>query len=134
MMNKFFNYYDSLCVGANTPTVFAFDPYVTAIKELFVSELQQIVFYIEKLKKLEIDMSVYTDKVIEFISILIVNLDFRKERFFVIMEDLYNNKKNVYRWEKPVYNNTLKNGMKNERMIINANQNHEIKWEKGIRC
>lgn len=93
MMNKFFNYYDSLCVGANTPTVFAFDPYVTAIKELFVSELQQIVFYIEKLKELEIDMSLYTDKVIEFISILIVNLDFRKESFFVIIEDLYNNKK-----------------------------------------
>lgn len=92
-MNKFFNYYNSLCVGANTPTVFAFDPYVTAIKELFVSELQQIVFYIEKLKDLDIDMSVYTDKVIEFISVLIVNLDFRKESFFVIIEDLYNNKK-----------------------------------------
>ena len=93
MMNKFFNYYNSLCVGANTPTVFAFDPYVTAIKELFVSELQQIVFYIEKLKDLDIDMSIYTDKVIEFISVLIVNLDFRKESFFVIIEDLYNNKK-----------------------------------------
>ena len=93
MMNKFFNYYNSLCVGANAPAVFAFDPYVTAIKELFVSELQQIVYYIEKLKSLSVDMSDYTDKVIEFVSVLIVNLDFRKESFFVIMEDLYNNKK-----------------------------------------
>ena len=49
MMNKFFNYYDSLCVGANTPTVFAFDPYVIAIKELFVSELQQIVFLLQEI-------------------------------------------------------------------------------------
>ncbi len=93
MMNKFFNYYNSLCVGPNTPTVFAFDPYVIAIKELFVSELQQIVYYIEKLKALSVDMSDYTDKVIEFIAVLIVNLDFRKESFFVIIEDLYNNKK-----------------------------------------
>ncbi len=92
-MNKFFNYYNSLCVGANTPTIFSVDPYVTAIKELFVSELQQIVYYIEKLKDLAVDMSEYTDKVIEFISVLIVNLDFKKESFFIIIEDLYNNKK-----------------------------------------
>ncbi len=92
-MNKFFTYYNSLCVGANTPTVFSFDPYVTAIKELLVAELQQLVFYIEKLKDLDINMDEYTDKVIEFISVLIVNLDFKKESFFVIIEDLYNNKK-----------------------------------------
>lgn len=92
-MNKFFNYYSSLCVGANTPTTFAYDPYIIAIKEMLVSELQQIVYYIEKLKDLDVDMTIYTDKVIEFISILIVNLDFKKESFFVIIEDLYNNKK-----------------------------------------
>lgn len=92
-MNKFFTYYNSLCVGANTPTVFSFDPFVTAIKELLVAELQQVVYYIEKLKDLNIDMTAYTDKVIEFISVLIVNLDFKKESFFVIIEDLYNNKK-----------------------------------------
>ena len=120
MMNKFFNYYDSLCVGANTPTVFAFDPYVTAIKELFVSELQQIVFYIEKLKKLEIDMSVYTDKVIEFISILIVNLDFRKESFFVIMEDLYNNKKML----EKMYISACEKAKKEPELIIEQEEDY----------
>lgn len=94
-MNKFFNYYNYLCIGANTPSVFSYDPYITAIKEMLVSELQQIVYYIEKLKGLNMDMSGYRDKVIDFISILIVNLDFKKESFFVIIEDLYNNKKKL---------------------------------------
>lgn len=91
-MNRFFNYYNSLCVGANSPNVFSFDPYIIAIKEMLVSELRQMVFYIEKLKDLDVDMSVYRDKVIEFISVLVVNLDFKKESFFVIVEDLYENK------------------------------------------
>lgn len=91
-MNKFFYYYNSLCIGANTPSSFSYDPYVTAIKDVLVSELQQVVYYIEKLKNLDIDMSEYTDKVIDFISVLIVNLDFNKESFFVIVEDLNKNK------------------------------------------
>ena len=91
-MNKFYYYYNPVCEGYNSPTVFANDPYVNAIKEMFISEIQQLVFYIQKLKSMNIDMSVYTDKVIEFISILIVNLDFQKESFFIIFEDLYNNK------------------------------------------
>ena len=85
-MTKFFNYYNSLCVGANSPSVFSFDPYLIAIKEMLISELRQIVFYIEKLKDLDVDMSVYRDKVIEFIAILIVNLDFRRESFFTIVQ------------------------------------------------
>ncbi len=94
-MNRFFNYYNSLCTGANSPTVFSFDPYFIAIKEMLVSELRQMVFYIEKLKDLDVDMSIYRDKVIEFISVLVVNLDFRRESFFVIVEDLYENKSNL---------------------------------------
>ena len=94
-MNKFFYFYNSLCNGSNTPTAFSFDPYIIAVKEMLVSELQQIVYYIEKLKDLNIDMSEYRDKVIDFISILIVNLDFKKESFFIIVEDLYNNKKKL---------------------------------------
>lgn len=90
-MNKFF-YYNPLCTGTNTPTVFANDPYVNAIKEMFVLELQQVAYYVQKLTDLNIDMSLYIDKIIEFISVLIVNLDFKKESFFVIIEDLYNNK------------------------------------------
>ena len=99
-MYKFFNYYNSLCVGANSPTVFSFDPYLSAIKEMLVTELREIVFYIEKLRDLDEDMSEYRDKVIEFISVLVVNLDFRRESLFVIVEDLYNNKtklQNLYK-------------------------------------
>ncbi len=91
-MNKFF-YYNALCSGSNTQSVFSIDPYVTAIKELLVSELKQVVYYIEKLRSFDFDMSSYTDKVIEFITVLIVNLDFTKENTFIIIEDLYNNKK-----------------------------------------
>lgn len=94
-MNKFFNYYNSLCAGSNTHNVFSYDPYIIAIKEMLVSELQRIVYYIEKLKDLNVDMSEYTDKVIDFIAIIIINLDFKKESFFVIIEDLYNNRKNL---------------------------------------
>lgn len=94
-MNRFFNYYSSLCSGANTYNVFSYDPYIIAIKEMLVSELQNIVYYIEKLKDLDIDMTEYTDKVIDFISVIIINLDFKKESFFVIMEDLYNNRKKL---------------------------------------
>ena len=91
-MNKFFNYYTSLCAGVNTPSIFSTDPFIISIKQMFLNELQQIVYYIEKLKDLNIDMSEYTDKVIEFISVIINNMDFQKENFFVIIEDLYNNK------------------------------------------
>lgn len=91
-MNKFFYYYNSLCIGANSSSAFSFDPYVTAIKDVLLSELQQVVYYIEKLKDLDVEMSEYTDKVIDFISVLIVNLDFNKESFFVIVQDLNKNK------------------------------------------
>ncbi len=94
-MNKFFYFYNALCSGASTPTAFSFDPYIVAVKEMLVSELRQIVYYIEKLKDLDVDMSEYRDKVIDFISTLIVNLDFKKESFFVIVEDLYNNKEKL---------------------------------------
>ncbi len=90
-MNKFF-YYNPLCTGTNTPSIFANDPYVNAIKEMFIFELQKVAYYVQKLIDLNTDMYLYLDKIIEFISVLIVNLDFKKESFFVIIEDLYNNK------------------------------------------
>lgn len=79
----------------NNSAVYAHDPYITAIRELLVFELQQVVYYIEKLKDFDVDMKKYTDKVIEFIAVLIVNLDFQKESFFVITKDLYENKKSL---------------------------------------
>lgn len=104
-MTKFFNYYNSLCVGINTPNVFTFDPYFSAVKELFTSEIKQMIYYIEKLKELDIDMTEYRDKIIDFISIIIANLDFSRENFFIIVEDLYKNKKNI----KEKYIETCKN-------------------------
>ncbi len=94
-MNKFLNYYNSLCTGDNTPNIFSFDPFLIAMKEVLITELEQVVFYIEKLKTLDFDMTEYTDKVIDFITVLIVNLDFNKENFFVIIKDLYENKKSL---------------------------------------
>lgn len=133
-MNKFFNLYNSLCTGANSSGVFSFDPYFPAIKELLVSELREVVFYIEKLKELNFDMSEYTDKVVEFISVLIVNLDFRRESFFVIVEDLYNNKsnlQNIYinicaeRGIKPDNISKITRDLSDKESIIKALNNHE---------
>ncbi len=133
-MTKFFNYYNSLCVGANSPSVFSFDPYLIAIKEMLISELRQIVFYIEKLKDLDVDMSIYRDKVIEFIAILIVNLDFRRESFFTIVQDLYDNKSNLHDIYiskctqlgiKPEKMNVLETKLENKESIIKALNEYE---------
>ena len=133
-MTKFFNYYNSLCVGANSPSVFSFDPYLIAIKEMLISELRQIVFYIEKLKDLDVDMSVYRDKVIEFIAILIVNLDFRRESFFTIVQDLYDNKSNLHDIYiskctqlgiEPEKMNVLETKLENKELIIKVLNEYE---------
>ena len=91
-MDKFFYCYNAKCQKVNSTSVFSFDPFFLAIKDLMLSELRQIVFYINKIKDFNVDMSLYRDKVIEFIAVLIVNLDFHRESFFVIAEDLYKNK------------------------------------------
>lgn len=99
-MQKFFYCYNSDCKEVNSTSVYSFDPYFIAIKKLLFLELRQITFYIQKIKELKVDMSIYIDKVIEFIYILIVNLDFKRENFFEIIQDLYKNKcdlKNQYK-------------------------------------
>lgn len=92
-MNKFFNYYSSLCVGSDAPTTFSRDPFVIAVKQILILELQQIVYYIEKLSDLDVDMTTYIDKVIDFIYIIIVNMDFKKENITLIIQDLNKNEK-----------------------------------------
>lgn len=133
-MNKFFNYYNGLCVGANSPSVFSFDPYFNAVKKLLIDELKEIVFFIEKLKELDVNMDLYSDKVIEFISVLIVNLDFRRENFFIIVEDLYNNKLKLEEIYKNVCNNSgvdvvelkgKKRNLSSKEEIIKALNEHE---------
>ena len=91
-MEKFFYCYNSNCKAVNSTSVYSYDPYFLAIKKLLFLELRQITFYIKKLKDLNVDMSAYTDKVVEFIYVLIINLDFKRENFFDIIQDLYKNK------------------------------------------
>lgn len=98
-MEKFFYCYNSNCKAVNSTSVYSYDPYFLAIKKLLFLELRQITFYIQKLKDLNVDMSPYIDKVVEFIYVLIINLDFKRENFFEIIQDLYKNKcdlKNKY--------------------------------------
>ena len=100
-MEKFFYCYNSNCKEVNSTSVYSFDPYFLSIKKLLFIELRQITFYIRKLKDLKVDMSIYQDKVIEFIYVLIINLDFKRENFFEIIQDLYKNKcdlKNKYHY------------------------------------
>ncbi|MBQ4124103.1 hypothetical protein IJD44_10370 [bacterium] len=117
-MTRFFYYYNSICSGSDSYNVFSYDPYIISMKGLLLSELQKIVFYIEKLKDLKIDMSDYTDKVIDFISIIIINLDFKKESLFIIIQDLQDNKKKL----KETYINTCKELQIEYNLLPNDNE------------
>ena len=117
-MTRLFYYYNSICSGIDSYNVFSYDPYIISMKGLLLSELQKIVFYIEKLKDLKIDMSDYTDKVIDFISIIIINLDFKKESLFIIIQDLQDNKKKL----KETYINTCKELQIEYNLLPNDNE------------
>lgn len=90
-MDKFFYCYNAMCQKVNSTSVFSFDPYFFAIKKLLLCELRRIAFYIQKLKNFNENVSSYNDKVIEFLSALIVNLDFHRDNLFEIIKDLYKN-------------------------------------------
>lgn len=87
-MNKFFNYTNPICIEGHTPIVFSYDPSILSLKELLIYELQQIAYYITKLEDLEIDTSDDRNRLVKFISLVVVNLDFRREMFDVIIQDL----------------------------------------------
>ena len=90
-MSVFFNYNNPLCSLGQSPTPFSFDPSINYLKELLLSELKQICYYILKLEDNHLETEKYRDKVIYFISLIIVNLEFKREdlkQFFKIIREL----------------------------------------------
>ena len=87
-MSVFFNYNTPLCSPGQSPTPFSYDPSVNYLKELLLSELKQISYYILKLNSLNVDAQEYIDSVIYYISLIIVNLEFKREDFSQIFKKI----------------------------------------------
>lgn len=94
-MSKFFSYNNPICIEGHTPRVFSYDPSIISLKELLLFEIKQIAYYIMKLEDLGTDISDVRNKVIKFISYVIVNLDFKRDKFNKIIEDLKKEKKKL---------------------------------------
>ena len=88
-MGLFFNYDNPVCNEGNTPVVFSYDPSITSLKELLFYELSQLSYYEVKLRALGKNTEKITDEIINFITLAIVNLDFRKEQFLNVIKTLY---------------------------------------------
>jgi len=90
-MGLFFNYDNSVCSEGSTPVLFSYDPSITSLKELLIYEISQMSYYSVKLKELGIDTEKTNDRIINYISLMVVNLDFRKEQFLSVIKNIYNN-------------------------------------------
>ena len=87
-MSVFFNYDNPICNEGNSPSVFSFDPSILSLKELLLCELKHLAYYIVKLSDLEIDTRQIRDKIIQYISLVFVNLDFKRDEFKEIIEEI----------------------------------------------
>ncbi len=87
-MSVFFNYSNPVCILGQAPSSISHDPSIVSLKELLIYELKQIAYYILKLEDLSIDTKEVRDKVIYFISLVVANLDFRRNEFNQIIEGL----------------------------------------------
>ncbi len=87
-MSIFFNYDNPICNEGNSPSVFSFDPSILSLKELLLCELKHIAYYIVKLSDLSIDTSEIRNKVIQYISLVFVNMDFKRDEFKEIIEEI----------------------------------------------
>lgn len=94
-MGLFFNYDNSVCNEGATPVVFSFDPSITSLKELLIYELSQMAYYEVKLRELGEKTETLTDKIINYITLAVVNLDFRKNQFLNMIKNLYNEVESV---------------------------------------
>ena len=94
-MSIFFNYDNPICNECNSPSVFSFDPSILSLKELLLYELKHISYYILKLSEFSVDTTKERDKVINFISLVFVNLDFKRSEFNNIIEDIKGIRKNL---------------------------------------
>ncbi|MBQ2644433.1 hypothetical protein IJG14_02520 [bacterium] len=88
-MGLFFNYDNSVCNEGATPVIFSYDPSISSLKELLIYELSQMSYYEVKLRELGENTSKITDFIINYITLAVVNLDFRKDRFLSIIKTLY---------------------------------------------
>ncbi len=91
-MSVFFNYNNALCSLDQSPTPFSFDPSINYLKELLLSELKQISYYILKLEESHIEITKYLNETIYYISLIIVNLEFKREDFEKIFNKIRENK------------------------------------------
>ena len=88
-MSLFFNYDNSVCSKGFSPVFFPYDPSITSLKELLMYELTQLSYYSVKLKELDCDTTKINDKIINYISLIVVNLDFRKEQLLSVIKNIY---------------------------------------------
>lgn len=88
-MGLFFNYDNSVCNEGSTPVVFSFDPSITSLKELLIYELSQLSYYEFKMRELGEDTEKLTDAIINYITLTVVNLDFRKDQFLNVIKSIY---------------------------------------------
>ena len=94
-MGLFFNYDNSVCNEGATPVFFSYDPSITSLKELLIYELSQMSYYSVKLKEIGIDTEKINDRIINYISLAVVNLDFRKEQFLSVIKNIYDSVKEL---------------------------------------
>lgn len=88
-MGLFFNYDNSVCTEGATPAVFSFDPSISSLKELLIYELSLMSYYEVKLREIGENTEKIADEIINYITLTVVNLDFRKEQFLNIIKNIY---------------------------------------------
>lgn len=101
-MDLFYNYENPVCNEA--PVVFSSDPSITFLKELLIYELSQMSYYEEKLRELGEDTEKYTDIIINYITLAVVNLDYRKDRLLNLLKNLYQDIQNLLQIYKSLCN------------------------------
>ena len=88
-MGLFFNYDNPVCNEGSTPVAFSYDPSISSLKELLLYEISQMSYYEVKMRELGENTERIADSVINYITLIVVNLDFKKDRFLTIIKNLY---------------------------------------------
>lgn len=88
-MGLFFNYDNSICNESATPVVFSFDPSISSLKELLIYELSQLSYYECKIRDLGENTEKLADEIINYITLIVVNLDFRREQLLNVIKSIY---------------------------------------------
>lgn len=94
-MSVFFNYNNPNSSSGQLICPFSTDPSLESLKELLIYEFKQIAYYILKLEELSIDSKEIRDKIINYISLIFVNLNFKKAEFNNIIKELKQDQKEI---------------------------------------